>query len=111
LSSARVVTGRGIGVGTHHLPQNQGDRVTYAAAVVDVEVNKDTGVVVAKHVYGRDGLRSRDNPGIVESQIVGMCVHGASLALHEEVQFDEDGTSRASTGPRIPRCASAITRP
>jgi len=29
------------------------------------------------------------NPGIVESQIVGMCVHGASLALHEEVQFDE----------------------
>jgi nicotinate dehydrogenase subunit B len=29
------------------------------------------------------------NPGIVESQIVGMCVHGASLALCEEVQFSD----------------------
>ena len=36
-SNARVVTGRGIAVGTHHLPQNQGNRVTYAAAVVDIE--------------------------------------------------------------------------
>jgi CO/xanthine dehydrogenase Mo-binding subunit len=89
VSSARVVTGRGIGVGTHHLPQNQGDRVTYAAAVVDVEVNRDTGVVVAKHVYGAMDCGLAINPGIVESQIVGMCVHGASLALHEEVQFDE----------------------
>ncbi len=89
VSSARVVTGRGIGVGTHHLPQNQGDRLTFAAAVVDVEVNKDTGVVVAKHVYGAMDCGLAINPGIVESQIVGMCVHGASLALHEEVRFDE----------------------
>ena len=75
-SSARVVTGRGIAVGTHHLPQNQGDRVTYAAAVVDIEVNKDTGAVVAKHVYGAMDCGLAINPGIVESQIVGMCVHG-----------------------------------
>ena len=88
-SSARIVTGRGIAVGTHHLPQNQGDRITYAAAVVDIEVNKDTGVVVAKHVYGAMDCGLAINPGIVESQIVGMCVHGASLALCEEVQFSE----------------------
>ena len=81
LSTARVVTGRGIGLGTHHLPQNQGDRVTYAAAVVEIEVNKDTGVVVAKHVYGAMDCGLAINPGIVESQIVGMSVHGASLAL------------------------------
>ena len=71
------------------MPQNQGNRVTYAAAVVDIEVNKDTGVVVAKHVYGAMDCGLAINPGIVESQIVGMCVHGASLALHEEVQFNE----------------------
>ena len=89
LSSARIVTGRGVGLGTHHLPQNQGNRVTYAAAVVDVEVNKDTGVVVAKHVYGAMDCGLAINPAIVESQIVGMSVHGASLALHEEVQFNQ----------------------
>jgi CO/xanthine dehydrogenase Mo-binding subunit len=88
-SNARVVTGRGIGLGTHHLPMNQSDRVTYAAAVVDIEVNKDTGVVVAKHVYGAMDCGLAINPGIVESQIIGMCVHGASLALCEEVQFNE----------------------
>jgi nicotinate dehydrogenase subunit B len=89
LSSARIVTGRGIGMGTHHLPQNQGSRVTYAAAVVDIEVNKDNGVVVAKHVYGVMDAGLVINPAIVESQIVGMSVHGASLALREEVQFNQ----------------------
>jgi len=88
LSSTRLVTGRGIGMGTHHLPQNQGSRVTYAAAVVDIEVNKDNGVVVAKHVYAAMDAGLVINPGIVESQIVGMSVHGASLALREEVQFN-----------------------
>ncbi len=89
LSSARIVTGRGIGFGTHHLPQNQGNRVTYAAAVVDIEVNKDNGSVVAKHVYGAMDCGLAINPAIVESQIVGMSVHGASLALREEVQFND----------------------
>jgi CO/xanthine dehydrogenase Mo-binding subunit len=83
ISSARVVSGRGIGVGTHHLPQNQSDRIA------DIEVDKDTGVIVAKHVYGAMDCGLAINPGIVESQIVGMCVHGTSLALCEEVQFDQ----------------------
>ncbi len=89
MSSARVVTGRGIAVGTHHLQPNQGDRITYAAAVVDVEVNKDNGRVIAKHVYGAMDCGLAINPGIVESQIVGMSVHGTSLALREEVQFNQ----------------------
>ena len=87
--NGRIVTGRGIGVGTHHLPQNQGNRVTYAAAVVDIEVNRDNGAVVAKHIYGAMDCGLAINPGIVESQIVGMSVHGASLALREEVQFNQ----------------------
>jgi hypothetical protein len=89
VSSARVVTGRGIAVGTHHLQPNQGDRITYAAAVVDIEVNKDNGRVIAKHVYGAMDCGLAINPGIVESQIVGMSVHGTSLALKEELQFNQ----------------------
>jgi nicotinate dehydrogenase subunit B len=88
LSSARIAAGRGIGLGTHHVPMNQGDRITFAAAVVEIEVNKDTGAVVAKHVYGAIDCGLAVNPAIVESQIVGMSIHGASLALKEEVTFD-----------------------
>jgi CO/xanthine dehydrogenase Mo-binding subunit len=89
VSAARVAAGRGIGLGTHHVPMNQGDRITYAAAVVEIEVNKDTGVVVAKHVFGAIDCGLAVNPAIVESQIVGMSMHGTSMALKEEVTFDQ----------------------
>jgi CO/xanthine dehydrogenase Mo-binding subunit len=88
-SAPRVVTGRGLAFGTHHVELNQGTRVTYAAAVVDIEVNKDTGVIVAKHVYGAIDCGLALNPAIVESQIVGGAIHGTSLALREELQFNE----------------------
>ena len=89
LSSAKISTGRGIGIGTHHVPMNQGDRITFAAAVVEVEVNKDNGLVVAKHIWGALDCGLAVNPAIVESQIVGMSMHGTSLALKEEVRFDQ----------------------
>ena len=74
---------------TIHLQFNQGDRITFAAAVVEVEVNKDNGVVTVKHVYGAMDCGLAINPGIVESQIVGMAVHGASVALKEEVHVSQ----------------------
>jgi CO/xanthine dehydrogenase Mo-binding subunit len=89
VSSATVAVGRGIGLGTHHIPANQGDRITFAAAVVEIEVNKGNGVIVAKHIYGAMDCGFAVNPAIVESQIVGMSVHGASMALKEEVKFNE----------------------
>lgn len=89
LSDAKIVTGRGIGLGTHHVPMNQGDRITFAAAVAEIEVNKETGIVTARHVYGAIDCGLAINPGIVESQIVGMSIHGTSLALKEEVTFDQ----------------------
>ena len=52
-------------------------------------MNKDNGVVVAKHIYGAMDCGLAINPGIVESQIVGMSNHGTSLALKEEVQFNQ----------------------
>ena len=85
----KIVTGRGLALGTHHLQPNQGDRITYAAAVVDIDVNRENGVVTAKHVYGAMDCGLAINPGIVESQIVGMSNHGVSLALKEEVHFDQ----------------------
>src|SRR6185503_18355698 len=108
VSSARVVTGRGIAVGTHHLQPNQGDRITYAAAVVDVEVNKDNGRVIAKHVYGAMDCGLAINPGIIESQIVGMSVHGTSLALKEELQFSRTNvTSLDWNSYQTLRCGEA----
>jgi CO/xanthine dehydrogenase Mo-binding subunit len=89
VATATVVSGRGIGLGTHHLRPNQGDRITCAAAVVDIEVNRGNGIVRAKHVYGAMDCGLAINPGIIESQIVGMSVHGTSLALKEEVQFNQ----------------------
>ncbi len=56
---------------------------------MEVEVNRDNGIVLAKHVYGAMDCGLAINPGIVESQIVGMSVHGTSLALKEEVQFNQ----------------------
>jgi nicotinate dehydrogenase subunit B len=89
VSEEKIVAGRGIGLGTHHLQMNQGDRITYAAAVAEIEVNRDNGVIVAKHIYGAMDCGLAVNPGIVESQIVGMSVHGTSLALKEEVRFNQ----------------------
>ena len=56
LSRANIVTGRGIGVGTH--------LASYGAAVAEIEVNKETGRVVAKHLYGAIDAGLVVNPGI-----------------------------------------------
>lgn len=79
LSSARVVTGRGIGLGTH--------LSSYGAAAAEIEVDKQTGVIVAKRMYGALEAGQAINPGIIESQITGMMVQAASRVLKEEVKF------------------------
>jgi nicotinate dehydrogenase subunit B len=95
---SRIAVGRGIALGTHHVLVNQGARITYAAAVVEIEVNKDTGVVVARHIYGAMDCGLVVNPAIVESQIVGMSIHGTSLALKEEIQFDHTNVTSVDWG-------------
>lgn len=81
LSNARIVTGRGIGVGTH--------LQSWGGAVAEIEVNKETGRVVAKHLYGAIDCGLAVNPGIVESQITGQLVQTASRMFKEEVRFDK----------------------
>jgi nicotinate dehydrogenase subunit B len=85
LSNADVVTGRGIGLGTHH--------VSYGAAVAEVEVDRRTGKIVAKRVYGALDAGQVINPALVENQIVGQVVQATSRVLKEEVVFDQNGVT------------------
>jgi nicotinate dehydrogenase subunit B len=84
-SNRKITTGRGIGVGTH--------LTSYGAAVAEIEVNKDTGRVVAKHLYGAIDAGQVVNPGFVESQITGQLVQAASRMFKEEIKFDQTGVT------------------
>ena len=76
---ARIAAGRGIALGTH--------TSSYAAAVADVEVDRETGKVVARHLFGAIDAGLCVNPGCLENQISGMLVQAASRILKEEVTF------------------------
>jgi nicotinate dehydrogenase subunit B len=80
-----VVSGRGIGLGTH--------LQSWGGAVADVDVNLKTGQVVARHLYGALDAGLVVNPAIVESQIRGQLVQTASRMFHEEVTFDTSGVT------------------
>lgn len=80
LSKATIVTGRGIGVGTH--------LASYGASVAEIEVNKETGRIVAKHMYGAIDAGLAVNPGNIENQISGQLVQTVSRLLKEEVTFN-----------------------
>ena len=77
LAGGTVVTGRGIA-----WTGNQ-------AVIADVEVNKKTGKIVAKHLYGVADAGLIVNPAAAESQIMGNLVMGASRALVEAVTFSK----------------------
>jgi CO/xanthine dehydrogenase Mo-binding subunit len=79
LSQAKVVTGRGIGLGTH--------LASYGAAVAEIEVNRETGRVAATHLYGAIDCGLAVNPGFIENQIGGQLVQTASRMFKEEVTF------------------------
>ena len=81
----KVVAGRGIGLGTH--------LQSWGGAVADIEVNTETGKVVAKHLYGALDAGLVVNPAIVESQICGQLVQTASRMFLEEVTFDTAGVT------------------
>jgi CO/xanthine dehydrogenase Mo-binding subunit len=77
--AARILTGRGIALGTH--------TSSYAAAVADIEVDRETGQIVARHLYGALDAGLCVNPGCLENQMSGMLVQAASRMLKEEVTF------------------------
>ena len=85
LSDAQVVSGRGIGLGTH--------LQSWGGAVAEVEVDRASGRVRIRHLYGAIDAGLVVNPGNVEAQIMGQLVQTASRMLHEEVSFDEHGVT------------------
>jgi CO/xanthine dehydrogenase Mo-binding subunit len=89
-ASGDVVAGRGIGLGTH--------LASWGGAVAEIEVNKRTGRVAVKHLYGAIDAGLVVNPAIVEAQITGQLVQTASRMLFEEVTFDEKGVTSLDWG-------------
>jgi CO/xanthine dehydrogenase Mo-binding subunit len=80
-ADAKLLSGRGIGLGTH--------LTSYGAAVAEIEVNKETGQVIVKHMYGAIDAGLAVNPGFIENQISGQLVQATSRMLHEEVTFNK----------------------
>ena len=80
VSDAKIVRGRGIGLGTH--------LTSFGGAVAEIEVNKDIGQVTVKHLYGAIDAGLAVNPAFIENQISGQLVQTASRMLHEEVTFN-----------------------
>lgn len=85
ISDAPVVTGRGFGLGTH--------LQSWGGAVAEIEVDKASGRVRIKHLYGAIDAGLVVNPGNVEAQITGQLVQTTGRMLHEEVTFDEHGVT------------------
>ena len=85
LSSANVVTGRGFAAYYDNQWTN-----SVAATVADVEVNKKTGKITAKHIYQGVSAGLIVSPGLVENQIVGAMVYIASRTLVEQIAFTKN---------------------
>ncbi len=81
VSKEKIVRGRGIGLGTH--------LTSYGGAVAEIEVNRETGKVAVKHMYGAIDAGLAVNPAFIENQISGQLVQATSRMLLEEVKFNK----------------------
>ena len=78
----------------------------FAAHVVDVEVDPETGKVDILRYTAAQDVGKAVHPSYVEGQIQGGVAQGVGWALNEEYFYDEDGTLR-NTGfldYRMPTC-------
>jgi CO/xanthine dehydrogenase Mo-binding subunit len=80
ISGANVVTGRGVSL----LPHVE----ALTGVIADIELNKKTGKIVAKHVYVVQDVGLGINPGLLENQALGNTIMTTSRALLEEVRFN-----------------------
>jgi len=82
LGSGTVVTGRGFGFGTFASSQ--------VALVADVEVNKKTGKMVAKHVFIAQNNGITMSPSLVTNQMSGALIQGLSRAMWEAPSWNAE---------------------
>ncbi len=69
---------------------------SYAAQVVEVSVDEDTGMVVVEHVWVAHDCGRAINPLAVEGQVQGSVWMGMGQALSEETQYHEGLHLRAN---------------
>jgi nicotinate dehydrogenase subunit B len=90
LSSKDIVSGRGVAwSNAYRSSQNGAYGWTQHAAVADVTVNKKTGKITVKHIWGASAVGLAINPGLVENQIVGGLTQVTSRLLTEEYRFNK----------------------
>jgi CO/xanthine dehydrogenase Mo-binding subunit len=67
--------------------------LTYASQVhaCVVEIDEDTGAVEILDYAAVDECGKRINPQIIEGQVHGATAHGIGAALHEALEYSEDG--------------------
>jgi nicotinate dehydrogenase subunit B len=82
LQKGDVVTGRGFGFGTFASSQT--------GVVADIEVNKKTGKIVAKHVWVSQNNGITVNLEGVTTQMSGALIQGLSRALYEQATWNKD---------------------
>ena len=82
LQKGDVVTGRGIGMGTFASSQ--------VALVADIEVNKKTGKILAKHVWIAQNNGISVNLEGVTTQMSGAMIQGLSRALWEQATWNKE---------------------
>ena len=76
-----IRTGRGIALG--------GFAGSQSGIVAEIEVNMKSGKIVAKHMYASQVAGLTVAPSLVENQMSGALIMGASRALLEAVAFDK----------------------
>ena len=85
LSSANVVTGRGVAFG-----QFANSRV---AGVADITVNKKTGKITVQHVYVASDAGLVVYPDGMHNNEEGAIMQGVSKSLYEQLVFDKKGVT------------------
>jgi nicotinate dehydrogenase subunit B len=85
LSKANVVTGRGIAFGFYSN--------TMTCCVADIEVNKQTGKITAKHLHVAGDAGLIVYPAGSENNEEGAAMQGLSRGLVEAVAFDKKGVT------------------
>ena len=68
-----MVTGRGNALGPH--------TSCWATAVAEIEVDRETGMIVVKHIYGAIDAGQTVNPAFVENQISGILVQAVTFCV------------------------------
>jgi nicotinate dehydrogenase subunit B len=85
LSSQTVVTGRGFS----QAGENHANSDAYSAVIAEIQVNKKTGKILVKHLYGAQDSGVVVNPASIENQLTGMMTQGVSRTLVEEMTFSK----------------------